>query len=205
MITRLRKRGSIMAVWVFTVIEPDSRGKSWLDAVTVWALPRSTLVRVGIAHVRSSIYVAQPTSDSQFSAVLPSLLHRHSYEPGKPLEAHQHRQIGRFVGWVTISEYAKSRARGGASARPEPCRASAMSSAKSYHSPPMPMSAKSQSHASLSTPPTSISPSTPPPTSTLCPASPCSVLLSVARTEGVCQTIDYINLHATTARRSAFL
>jgi hypothetical protein len=28
MITRLRKRGSIMAVWVFTVIEPDSRGES---------------------------------------------------------------------------------------------------------------------------------------------------------------------------------
>jgi hypothetical protein len=35
-------------------------------------LPRSTLVRVGIAHVRSSIYVAQSTSDSQSSAVLPS-------------------------------------------------------------------------------------------------------------------------------------
>ena len=32
MITRLRKRGSIMAVWVFTVIEPDSRGESWSDA-----------------------------------------------------------------------------------------------------------------------------------------------------------------------------
>ena len=41
-----------------------------LDDVTVWTLPKSTLVRVGIAHVRSSIYVAQPTSDSQFSAVL---------------------------------------------------------------------------------------------------------------------------------------
>jgi hypothetical protein len=39
--------------------------------VTVWALPRPTLVRVGIAHVRSSIYVAQPTSGSQFSAVPP--------------------------------------------------------------------------------------------------------------------------------------
>ena len=32
-------------------------------------MPRSTLVRVGIAHVRSSIYVAQPTSNSQFSMV----------------------------------------------------------------------------------------------------------------------------------------
>jgi hypothetical protein len=41
--------------------------------VTVWALPKSTLVRVGIAHVRLSIYVAHPTSDSQFSAVLPPL------------------------------------------------------------------------------------------------------------------------------------
>lgn len=39
--------------------------------VTVWALPRPTLVRVGIAHVRSCIYTALPTSDSQFSAVLP--------------------------------------------------------------------------------------------------------------------------------------
>jgi hypothetical protein len=45
--------------------------------VTVWALPRSTLIRVGIAHVRLSIYVAHPTSDSQFSAVLPLFLHRH--------------------------------------------------------------------------------------------------------------------------------
>jgi hypothetical protein len=44
------------------------------DFVTVWALPRPTLVRVGIAHVRSSIYVAHPTSGSQFSAV-PSLSH----------------------------------------------------------------------------------------------------------------------------------
>ena len=35
-----------------------------LEAVTVWALPRSTLVRVGIADVRSSIYVAQPLSES---------------------------------------------------------------------------------------------------------------------------------------------
>jgi hypothetical protein len=36
--------------------------------------PRPTLVpeRVGIAHVRPSIYVAQPTSGSQFSAVIPS-------------------------------------------------------------------------------------------------------------------------------------
>jgi hypothetical protein len=50
------------------------------DNVTVWALPRSTLVRVGIAHVRSSIYVAHPTSDSQFSAVLPLSSHRYSYE-----------------------------------------------------------------------------------------------------------------------------
>jgi hypothetical protein len=40
-------------------------------SVTVWALPRPTLVRVGIAHVQSSIYVAQPTSGSQFSAVPP--------------------------------------------------------------------------------------------------------------------------------------
>jgi hypothetical protein len=39
--------------------------------VTVWALPRPTLVRVRIAHVRSSIYVAQPTLGSQFSAVSP--------------------------------------------------------------------------------------------------------------------------------------
>jgi hypothetical protein len=45
--------------------------------VTVWALPRSTLVQVGIAHVQSSIYVAQPTSDSQFSAVLPLSSHRY--------------------------------------------------------------------------------------------------------------------------------
>lgn len=42
-------------------------------------MPRSTLVRVRIAHVRSSIYVAQPTSDSQFSAVLP-LSHRYRLE-----------------------------------------------------------------------------------------------------------------------------
>ncbi|KAF2036456.1 hypothetical protein EK21DRAFT_83426 [Setomelanomma holmii] len=34
------------------------------EYVTVWALPRSTLVQVGIAHVRQSIYVAPPTSDS---------------------------------------------------------------------------------------------------------------------------------------------
>jgi hypothetical protein len=51
-----------------------------LEIVTVWALLRSTLVRVGIAHVRSSIYVAQPTSDSQFSAVL--LLSSHRYRNG---------------------------------------------------------------------------------------------------------------------------
>jgi hypothetical protein len=44
---------------------------TWFIFVTVWALPRPTLVRVGIAHVRSSIYVAQPTSGSQFSAVPP--------------------------------------------------------------------------------------------------------------------------------------
>jgi hypothetical protein len=44
--------------------------------VTVWALPKSTLVRVGIAHVRSSIYVAHPTLDSQFSAVLLLSSHR---------------------------------------------------------------------------------------------------------------------------------
>jgi hypothetical protein len=43
-----------------------------ISSVTVWALPRSILIRVGIDHVRSSIYVAQPTSDSQSSAVLPS-------------------------------------------------------------------------------------------------------------------------------------
>jgi hypothetical protein len=49
-----------------------------VKAVTVWALPKSTLVRVGIAHVRSSIYVAHPTSDSQFSAVL--LLSSHRYK-----------------------------------------------------------------------------------------------------------------------------
>jgi hypothetical protein len=59
------------------------------NSVTVWALPRSTLVRVGIACVRSSIYVAHPTSDSQFSAVLPlsshryklSFFNRHNNEP----------------------------------------------------------------------------------------------------------------------------
>jgi hypothetical protein len=39
--------------------------------VTIWALPRPTLVRVRIAYVRSSIYVAQPTLGSQFSAVPP--------------------------------------------------------------------------------------------------------------------------------------
>jgi nitrous oxidase accessory protein NosD len=38
--------------------------------VTVWALPKSTLVRVRIAYVRLSIYVAYTTLDSQFSAVL---------------------------------------------------------------------------------------------------------------------------------------
>jgi hypothetical protein len=53
-----------------------------IDSVTVWALPKSTLVRVGIAHVRSSIYVAHPTLDSQFSAVLLLSSHRYSYEPG---------------------------------------------------------------------------------------------------------------------------
>jgi hypothetical protein len=64
--------------------------KTWLDLgyicgwlrlvfVTVWALPRSTLIRVGIAHVRSSIYVAHPTSDSQFSAVFPLFLYRYSF------------------------------------------------------------------------------------------------------------------------------
>jgi hypothetical protein len=37
----------------------------------VRALPRSALVQVGKAHVQSSIYVAQPTSDSQESGVLP--------------------------------------------------------------------------------------------------------------------------------------
>jgi hypothetical protein len=50
-----------------------------LHIVTVWAVPRFTLVRVGIAYVRSSIYVAQPTSDSQSSAVLlsPPVTHIH--------------------------------------------------------------------------------------------------------------------------------
>jgi hypothetical protein len=38
-------------------------------------LAQITPVRVGIAHVRSSIYVAHPTSDSQFSAVLLFLHH----------------------------------------------------------------------------------------------------------------------------------
>jgi hypothetical protein len=50
--------------------------------VTVWALPRSTLIRVGIAHVRSSIYVAHPTSYSQLSAVL--LLSSHRYNIVSP-------------------------------------------------------------------------------------------------------------------------
>jgi hypothetical protein len=40
-------------------------------------LAQIVLVRVGIAHVRPSIYVAQPTSDSQFSAVLPLSSHRY--------------------------------------------------------------------------------------------------------------------------------
>jgi hypothetical protein len=44
---------------------------------TVWALPRSTLAWVEIAHARSSVYVAHPTSDSQFSAVLPLYSHRY--------------------------------------------------------------------------------------------------------------------------------
>jgi hypothetical protein len=55
-----------------------TRERARVISVTVWALPRSTLVRVGIAHVRSSIYVAQPTSDSQFSAVLPLSSHRYN-------------------------------------------------------------------------------------------------------------------------------
>jgi hypothetical protein len=50
-----------------------------LHIVTVWAVPRFTLVRVEIAHVRSSIYVAQATSDSQSSAVLLSLPPLHIY------------------------------------------------------------------------------------------------------------------------------
>jgi hypothetical protein len=54
-------------------------GRSELCTVTVWALPRSTLVRVGIAHVRSSIYVAHPTSESQFSAILPLSSRRYMY------------------------------------------------------------------------------------------------------------------------------
>jgi hypothetical protein len=51
------------------VATPFLKIKLLFSFVTVWALPRSTLVRVGIAHVRSSIYVAQPTLDSQFSAI----------------------------------------------------------------------------------------------------------------------------------------
>jgi hypothetical protein len=78
---------AIMAVHADTLFEQVIRGcetvglrKARMKSVTVWALLRSTLVRVGIAHVRSSIYVAQPTSDSQFSAVL--LLSSHRYKEG---------------------------------------------------------------------------------------------------------------------------
>jgi hypothetical protein len=61
--------------------------------VTVWALPRSTLVRDGIAHVRSSIYVAQLASDSQIQRSPPphtvtiknkvptQLVHNRGYDP----------------------------------------------------------------------------------------------------------------------------
>jgi hypothetical protein len=62
--------------WRWRVPKAKPEGESFHD-VTVWALPESTLVRVGIAHVRSSIYVAQPTSDSQFSSVFPLSSHRY--------------------------------------------------------------------------------------------------------------------------------
>jgi hypothetical protein len=71
---------SNLAVSILSSLVVLARAMLDLDVmldVMVWALLRSTLVRVGIAHVRSSIYVAQPTSDSQFSAVL--LLSSHRY------------------------------------------------------------------------------------------------------------------------------
>lgn len=64
-----------------TLSEDATDGSGRLEApaldmliVTVWALPITALVQVRMAHVRSSIYVAHSTSDSQFSAV-PLLSH----------------------------------------------------------------------------------------------------------------------------------